>query len=111
MKGLIYILLAYLLGEIISIVMNRFLSSSVLGMIILFVALRCRAVKQDDIKVPAKFLLNNMILFFIPVAVGLMSVYVRAMDYLWAILASVLLSTMIVIVVVGRIQQGLGRRL
>lgn len=108
MKGLFYILAAYLLGEVFSILIGRFLPASVLGMLILFVALRCKAVKLRDIKIPSRLLLDNMILFFVPVVVGLMSTYVLALEHLWAILVSVLLSTMMVIVVVGHTQQNLG---
>lgn len=111
MKGLFYILAAYLLGEAISILCGRFLPASVLGMLILFIALRSKVVKLQEIEAPSRFLLDNMILFFVPVAVGLMSMYVLAMEHIWAILASVLLSTMIVIVVVGRVQQRFGSKL
>ena len=90
--------------------MGRFMPASVLGMLVLFAALRFRAVKMPDVRIASKLLLDNMMLFFVPVGVGLMTSYAIIREHLWAILASIVLSTVIVLVVVGRLQQRIGRK-
>lgn len=110
MKGLLYILTAYLIGEVLSILMGRFMPASVLGMLVLFAALRLRAVKTGDVRIASKLLLDNMMLFFVPVGVGLMTSYALIRDHLWAIIVSIVFSTFIVMIVVGRLQQRIGRK-
>ena len=57
------------------------------------------------------FLLDNMMLFFIPVGVGLIASYSLVSKYLAAILVASIVSTVLVIVVVGMIEQKLeGKR-
>ena len=59
----------------------------------------------------AGFLLDNMMLFFIPVGVGLIASYSLVSKYLAAILVASIVSTVLVIVVVGMIEQKLeGKR-
>lgn len=110
MKGLFYLLLAYLAGEMLSILTGRFMPASVLGMVVLFIALRFKAVKVSDIRVPSRLLLNNMILFFIPAGAGLITVYALIKEHLWGILAALTLSTVLVIVFVGMLQQSMNRK-
>lgn len=111
MKGLLYILTAYLIGEILSLLTGRFMPASVLGMLVLFLALRFRAINISDVRVPARMILNHMILFFIPVGVGIMTTYALIGAQIWAIIVSVLASTALTIVVVGVMQQKLGKKL
>lgn len=110
MKGLLYILTAYLIGEILSLATGRFMPASVLGMLVLFAALRFKAVRVSDVSVPARLILNHMILYFIPVGVGIMTTYAIVGAQFWAIITSVLVSTALTIVVVGVMQQKLGRK-
>lgn len=110
MKGVLYILLAYLAGEILSTLMQGFMPASVLGMIVLFVALRLRIIRAQEVHRVSGTLLHNMLLFFVPVGVGLITSYDLITKHLWAIIISLLLSTVLVIVSVGYIQQKLGRK-
>lgn len=105
MKAILTILVFYLLGSIVSRLMGGFLPSSVLGMLFLFLALTCRWVKPEKIKPACDFLLSNLILFFIPVAAGVLGSYLLFKEHLWAILVSSLVSTVLVIVVVGGVAQ------
>ncbi len=110
LKGIVIVLSVYLLGEIISRLIGGFMPGSILGMIILFVLLQCGVVKEEDIKGVCNFMLNNMMLLFVPVTVGIMISYTIISDDWISIVLSVMASTAIVIVVVGRLQQFLGRR-
>lgn len=111
MKGLLYILVAYLVGEMLSMLTGRFMPASVLGMLVLFAALRLRVVKSSDVRVPARLILDNMILFFIPVGVGIMTTVSFVGIQFIAIVVSVVASTALTIFTVGLLQQKLGRKL
>lgn len=93
-----------------SMLMNGFMPASVLGMIVLFVALRTKAVKTVDIKLVSRALLDNMVLFFVPVGSGIMVSYALIGQHFWAIVISLLISTVLVIVGVGVLQQKIGRK-
>lgn len=108
MKGLFFILLAYLAGDLLAALLGGFLPGSVLGMLVLFAALRSRAVRAEEVAGIVNLLLDNMMLFFVPVGVGLMTTYSMIGSNLWAILVSLVVSTVLVIVVVGRVQQTAG---
>ena len=108
MKGLFFILLAYLVGDLLAALMGGFVPGSVLGMIVLFVALKTRVVRAEDMTGIVNLLLDNMMLFFVPVGVGLMTTYSMIGGNIWAILVSLVVSTVLVIVVVGWVQQTAG---
>ncbi len=104
------ILLFYLLGEGLSSITGNFIPGSVLGMLLLFGALALKIVKPGSVDTVAKALIANMVIFFLPPAVGMMtSLDLIARNIFGIILASTL-STMIVIAVVGLIQQKIGVR-
>ena len=93
MQGIVWILFFYLLGCVVSALTGNFIPGSVVGMLLLF------------------GLLDNMMLFFIPVGVGLIASYSLVSKYLAAILVASIVSTVLVIVVVGMIEQKLeGKR-
>lgn len=104
------IILAYLLGEVVSRLIGGFMPGSVLGMLMLFGALQGGVVKEDDIRGVANFILSNMMLFFVPVSVGLMVSYKLIGESWIGVVVTLLVSTMIVMSVVGLVQQIVGRR-
>ena len=106
MQGIVWILFFYLLGCVVSALTGNFIPGSVVGMLLLFGALSAGWLRPWRMKRAAGFLLDNMMLFFIPVGVGLIASYSLVSKYLAAIL-----STVLVIVVVGMIEQKLeGKR-
>ena len=68
-----FIFLFYWIGEFLSYLMGGFVPGSVLGMLLLFLALQLKLVKVHQIDSPARALTDNMGLFFIPAGVGLMA--------------------------------------
>lgn len=109
--GIFYILLFYLLGNIVSVLTGRAVSGSVIGMVLLFAALHFKMIKPQSVRGTSKFLLDNMALLFVPPGVGLMVSYALVEEHLWAIIVSGAVSTVIVILAVGWIQQKLGQKL
>ena len=61
-----------LVGECISAILPFTFPSSVIGMIILFLLMLVKIIKERHIKDVSQFMLKNMAFFFIPVAVSIM---------------------------------------
>ncbi len=110
MFGILIIICFYLLGQIIGRITGDFIPGSIIGMILLFIALSCHIIKPHYLRQSVHFLMNNMILFFIPVGVGLMNSYDLLLDNMLAIIAASLISTVLVIIVVGRMAQKMEKK-
>lgn len=110
LKGMVMIISIYLLGQIISRLIGGFMPGNVLGMFILFGLLQYNIVKEEDIKGVCNFILKNMLVLFIPISVGIIVNYqLIANDWL-SLITIVILSTILVMVVVGHLQQYLSKR-
>ena len=107
MYGIFLILLFYLLGCFVAALIGNFVPGSVIGMILLFCALSLKWVRPGHVKKVSMFLLDNMMLFFIPVGVGLITSYTLLSRYMLAIIVASLVSTVLVIAVVGLVVQKL----
>lgn len=107
MQGIVWILFFYLLGCVVAALTGNFIPGSVVGMLLLFAALSFGWIRPWRMKRAAGFLLDNMMLFFIPVGVGLIASYSLVSKYLTAILVASIVSTVLVIVVVGVVEQKL----
>ena len=108
MKGIFYLLLAYLIGDGLSRLIGGFMPGSVLGMLVLFGALECKIVKREEVAGASTLLLRHMILFFVPIGVGLIAPYRIVGFDLLAIAATLVITTLLVIAVVGWMQQKTG---
>ena len=108
--GIFIILLFYAAGEFIGTLTGGLIPGSVIGMILLFAALCGKVVKPETVRPVARFLTDNMGLFFLPAGVGI----VNAMDILsqsWqAVLTACAVSTVAVIVTVACTQEWLESR-
>ena len=107
MYGIFLILLFYLLGCFVAALIGNFVPGSVIGMILLFCALSLKWVRPGHVTKVSMFLLDNMMLFFIPVGVGLITSYTLLSRYMLAIIVASLVSTVLVIAVVGLVEQKL----
>jgi holin-like protein len=108
-KGVFLILLFLALGEGTSLLIGGFVPGNVLGMVLLFLALSLKIVKPDSVKYVSNVLTRNMVLFFVPAGVGLMASMQLIGNNWLAILLSSVISTLLVIAVVGLIQDKMGK--
>lgn len=104
-----YILFFYFSGEFVSYWIDGFIPGSVIGMMLLFVALVFKKVKPAKIKRIASLLTDNMGLFFVPAGVGLMTSFGILSQYWMVIATASVVSTILVIASVALIQQKLGK--
>ncbi len=105
LSGIFIILLFFVLGEWVGWLINGFIPGSVIGMILLFAALCLKIVKPEWIKPVAKFLCDNMALFFVPAGVGIFNALDILSQFWQAVVIACGVSTVVVIVVVAFVQQ------
>ena len=107
MVGIMWILIFWLAGNLLSNLTGNIVSGNVLGMLLLFAALKLRAVDPESVRPAAKFLTANMALCFVPFGVGLIISYRAIADNVWAIAVAAAVSTVLVLVCTGRTMQRL----
>ena len=100
-----------------SLLMNRLavwmhlpVPGSILGIFVLFLLLHFRIVKLEWVELGANWLLAELLLFFIPAAVGVMNYIPLLEQDGMRILAVVVLSTLIVMTSSGLLAGALSRR-
>lgn len=109
MRGVLTILACWLVGNMLSTVIDGYISGNIIGMLLLFVLLCSGVVKGETVRPAAKFLLGTMALFFVPFGVGLIDSYKVIMDNAVAIVIATVVSTFAVIIAVGWVFQLLNR--
>lgn len=109
MYGLFFIFLFYFLGIFISELTGGFIPGSVIGMVLLFLALFAGVVKPAKVKPVAIFITKNMAFYFVPVGVGMM-VSFHFISAIWPVivLASVI-SMVLVLISTGHTYQFIER--
>lgn len=100
----------YVLSEVLSRCIGGFMPASVVGMLLLFGGLQTKVIKEEDVKGVCNFILSNMMLFFVPVTVGIMVTWAVVADNWLNVILTMVLSTIVVMVVVGLIQQKIGEK-
>lgn len=101
----IIILAISLIGEILNAIIPLPIPASIYGMAILFTALCTGAIKLGQVKEAGKFLISIMPLMFIAPAVGLIDSWDIMKEFIVAIAAVVVLSTIAVVAVTGHATQ------
>lgn len=110
-KGIVFIMLFYVLGELVSIGIGHLIPGNVCGMLLLFFALMLKWVKADDVRGVSNVLTRNMALFFLPAGVGLIAQTDMIADNWAALLTVSVVTTILVIVVVGWTQETMDNHL
>lgn len=107
LKSICLIFLFLLLGEGLSYLFNLPIAGNILGMILIFLALRSGLISLESAKPAADKLLKYMVLFFVPYGVGLMVYFDVVIEHWLAIGLTVIVSTAITLLVTGYAQQKL----
>lgn len=102
-----WLLFFYLLGLGVSILVGGVIPGSVLGMLLLFIALAIGWVDPGRVDRISELLIDNMVLFFLPAAVGLIASVGLILNNLAAILVAAAVSTVLIVAAVGVTQQRL----
>ena len=92
-------------GELVSQFIKNIISipGSILGMIILFLLLQFKIMKEETIKDVADFLLGNMAIFFVPAGVSLINSLGLITENMLVLLLSGTIATVVIMIVTGKI--------
>ncbi|MEI7883858.1 MAG: CidA/LrgA family protein [Clostridia bacterium] len=83
------------LGELISALLPFPFPTSVLGMLLIFLALQLKILRVVQMETTINFFLKNMAFFFIPTSVSILKYYGILSQQLWQFVLICLLSTLI----------------
>lgn len=104
-KQLFWIFLFSLLGEGIALVLAEYLTipGSVIGMLLLFLALHLQWLKMQQVEEVGTWLTDNMAIFFVPAGVGLMTNFDLLAEFWAQLLFIVVITVIIMMAVVGKL--------
>lgn len=111
-KQLFWIFLFSFIGELFSSLIASLIAipGSVIGMVLMFVALHFKWIKIEQVDEVGTWLTDNMAIFFVPAGVGLMSNFHILANSWWQLLIIMAVTTVLMMMFVGRIVQSVKRR-
>lgn len=106
-KQLFWIFLFSFMGEIVSAIIASFIAipGSVIGMVLLFIALHTKVLHLEQVDEIGTWLTDNMGIFFVPAGVGLMANFGILADTWWQLLIIMFVTTILMMAFVGKIVQ------
>lgn len=110
LRGFLLILLFLSVGKFISAYLPIPFPASILGLVLLFMALSTSLVKVEWIMMSGHFILKYMALLFIPIGVGLINYFDLIISHWLVILFSLLFTTLFIMFVVGHFYQYLNKK-
>ena len=109
LKAFLLILLFLLGGELIKYLFDIPVAGNIIGMLLLFLALKQKWVKLSAIIPASDNLLEFLVLFFIPYGVGLMVYFDLVKAYWLPMTIAVIASTLLTLYITGIILQKFGK--
>lgn len=106
---LFWIILFSLLGEIVSVAIASFVAipGSVIGMILLFLALHYNLLKLSQVDEVGSWLTDNMAILFVPAGVGLMTNFDVLAESWLQLIVIMFVTTILMMIFVGKIVQAI----
>ena len=98
------------LGELIVYLIGIHFPSSIIGMILLTLFLHLGWIKLHWVKAFSDMLISHLGLFFVPPSVAILAYFDLIAKNFWSISAAIVGSTLIVMVVTGRVYQFIRKR-
>lgn len=109
LRQMLIILATYFIGQIIQVLFGLPVPGSVIGLILLFIALEKEIIKPEMIEDTCEFLLSNMSFLFIPAGVGLLTSLNVLKGHWVGFMAILIFSTVIVWVITVSVVKWLSR--
>jgi len=106
-KSLVYIFYFLIFGEIIKYLFDIPIAGNIIAMILIFISLKLKIIKLEDVKPASDQLIKYMVVFFIPYGVGMMAFYDVLKENWIPIIFATLISTVITLYITAGIQQKL----
>ena len=105
LRGFLLIVLFLSFGKLISAYLPVPFPASIIGLILLFIALSTSLVKVEWITMSGNFILKYMALLFIPIGVGLLNYFDLIISHWLVIVLSLLFTTLFIMFLVGHFYQ------
>lgn len=105
LNQLAIILGVWVVGEYISSFIQNLvvIPGSIIGMILLFILLKYKVIKLENINEISNFFLDNMAIFFIPAGVSLIKSLDLISDNVFVLVITIFVSTIIVMYATGKL--------
>ncbi len=110
LRQLLIILIFSFIGEILHSLIPIQVPASIYGLVLLFIALLTGIIQLPQVKEAAKYLIEIMPLMFIPAGVGLLESWGDLKSILIPVLILLVVSTVLVMGVSGKVTQGMIQR-
>ena len=95
LKSLLYIFGFLIVGELLTWLFKLPVAGNIIGMLLIFLALRLKLIKLQDVKPAADQLIKYLVVFFIPYGVGLMVYFNLIAEYWLPISIAVIFSSIL----------------
>jgi holin-like protein len=112
LKGCLQVLALFLFSyglNALATILNIKIPGSIIGMILLFILLQTKVIKLSWIETGGSWLLAELLLFFVPSAVGIMQYQHLLVDNGLKILVIIISSSLIVMIGSGLLAEQLGK--
>ncbi|MCM1293395.1 MAG: CidA/LrgA family protein [Bacteroides sp.] len=104
------ILFAFLaLGELVVYITHIPIPSSIIGMVLLTLALKYRVVRLEWVATMSDFLVRNIGFFFVPAGIGVMRCFNLISEQWLPIVGASIISTFLIIATTGQVHQAVRR--
>ncbi len=110
MKQFGIILLVTFLGEALKYLISLPIPASIYGLVIMLLALKFKIIPLKSVREAGNFLIHIMPMLFIPAGVGLLTSWNDLSSIILPVITITIISTIIVMGVVGRVTQFVIRR-
>ena len=110
LRQLLIILIFSFIGEVLHSLIPIQVPASIYGLVLLFIALLTGIIQLPQVKEAAKYLIEIMLLMFIPAGVGLLESWGDLKSILIPVLILLVASTILVMGVSGKVTQGIIQR-
>lgn len=110
LRQLLIILIFSFIGEVLHSLIPIQVPASIYGLVLLFIALLTGIIQLPQVKEAAKYLIEIMPLMFIPAGVGLLESWGDLKSILIPVLILLVVSTVLVMGVSGKVTQGMIQR-
>ncbi len=110
-KGFTIIFILFFIGDFISDFFNIPIPGNVIGMVLMVIVLKYKIIDLKDVRPVSDILVKNLAFFFIPPGVGVIVYYDLIKSEFVPIVTAWFFSVLLVLAVVGKIQDRFSKRL
>ncbi|CAI0767765.1 CidA/LrgA family protein [Serratia grimesii] len=101
LRAIALIYLCLFIGNAVAALLPIAIPGSIIGMLLLFALLSTQIMPAKWVKPGCHLLIRYMVLLFVPIGVGVMKYYDQIIEHLGPLVISCVVSTLMVLVVVG----------